>query len=213
MTHDLHAITKRVLQQLYNTGPKVDLNEDETPKRMFVDEKRKLAKVVSEEETIMHGAQYFGVFDVYSFEARSSDDTDQFLYRFRIVQNKKKKMRLAFKFEAYQNKDSGFLFIENFKNSNWDANDAVFREFLQICFAKIQQTKRISYIVMELNALAVQATELELLEKELENLGFGLRTNDATSPKTDRSKYEPDGKWKILIFSKTNSSDTDNGSD
>lgn len=207
---------QKIIGLVYDVGPKVDkLPAEPAPplraKRLFIDEKRKNAEIISEEEVVIREARYAGLFDVYSYEKASESESNQYLYRFRIAILKKKKNLLAFKFEAYQNKETGSLFIENFENYNWDTNMSVMKEFLQTCFSKIMLTLEISHIVLELDRKRLTALDLKLFEDEVAELGYSREPSGDSAPKSDRAGYEKDkdGAWTIFVYSKDDPTDSD----
>ena len=196
-TEELSSITKRIIDALYNISPKVDAPKST---RIFFEEKRKAAKIISEEEVILGGVQYIGFFDVYKYE---TETTTENLYRFRILLNKKKEQRLLFTFEAFQFTETGSLFIENLKSYKWRADMDVFKQFVQIAFSKINFVQKINRVTLELNRTRVQALRLTLLENELEELGYSKEKGSVAS---DRGKVE-EGVWAVYVYSKINPSE------
>jgi hypothetical protein len=180
--------TKSAIDSLYEIGPKFAAT-----KRIFFDEKRQKANLLSEEEIFLVDEDYVGMFDVYKYK---TDSTDEYLYRFRIILDKKKERRVLFKFEAFQYTETGSLFIENFKKYKWQTLKSVFKQFLQICIAKIEFVMKINRLLLEVDMRRVDATQFMLLENELAELDY---SKEKELLETDRSKVEP-GTWVVYVW-------------
>lgn len=180
--------TKSAIDSLYGIGPKFVAT-----KRIFFEEKRKLANLLSEEEIFLVNQDYVGMFDVYKYK---TDTTDEYLYRFRIILDTKKERRVLFKFEAFQYTETGSLFIENFKNYKWQTFEPVFKQFLQIFVAKIEFVMKINRIMLEIDMRRVDATQFMLLENELAEIGY---SKEQELLETDRFKIEP-GTWVVYVW-------------
>lgn len=133
---------------------------------------------------------------VLRFYKYTTETTDEYLYRFRIILDKKKERRVLFKFEAFQYTETGSLFIENFKKYKWQTFKPVFKQFLQICVAKIEFVMKINRIMLEVDTRRVDATQFMLLENELAELGY---SKEKELLETDRMKVEP-GTWVVYVW-------------
>ena len=186
-----------IINQLYNIAPKVEVARTG---RVFFDEKRKLATLKTEEDVVLVSQKYIGMFDVYRYKTNMTTEN---LYRFRIVLGTKKKQRLLFKFEAFQFTETGSLFIENFKNYDWDTVSDVFKEFIQIALSKINFVMKMNRVTLELNKCRVRKLEMMIFEKEMIEIGY---SKEDDSVPTNRGQTEK-GDWTVLAYSKTDPSE------
>lgn len=193
-----------IITEMYRTAPKFPNSSRLLFKDMFV-----AAREVSSVSISVLDSRYVALFDVKQFDPEQHLEAQEEglaafsvnnLYRFRLFKSGESQVdRLVFTFEAYQDAESGDLFIEKFKkDKDWLISENHLKEFFRMTFDDIAHIKMLGEMRLDIEEKNRYRLETVYFVEHIKTLDY-----DEVDEKPDNERRLIDkGKlWTVYHFS------------